>query len=173
MAKVKDYMTTDVPRVKSSDTVLTVAETMKNARSSGVAVYEDDKVVGLITARRLVFEFVTSNKKPEDVKASQIMGPFFRIGPDASTKEAARKIIANSITRLGVFDNEKFLGWISLADLTRELGKRRLIEVVRSHDSEESPEILCPNCRGAFMEKVTNSQGDILRWTCPKCGYSL
>jgi len=173
LAKVKDYMTTDVPRVKSSDTVLVVAETMNRAKSSGVAVYEGDRVVGLITARRLAFEFITLNKKPEDVKASQVMGPFFQISPNASTKEAARKIIAHNITRLGVFDNKKFLGWISLADLTRELGKKRLIGVVRSHESPENPEFLCPNCRRAFMEKVTNNEGEILRWTCPNCKYSL
>ncbi len=106
--------------------MLEVAETMKRAGSSGVAVYEDDKVVGLITARRLAFEFITLNKKPEDVRASQIMGPFYRISPNASTKEAARKIIAQKITRLGVFEDEKFLGWISLADLTREARQKEV-----------------------------------------------
>ncbi len=110
MAKVKDHMTTDVPHVKSSDTVPVVAETMNRVGSSGVAVYEEDKVVGLITARRLVFEFITLNKRPEEVKVSQVMGPFFRISPNASTKEPARKINAHNITRLGVFENEKFLG---------------------------------------------------------------
>jgi CBS domain-containing protein len=46
-------MTTNVPRVKASATVLEAAETMNRAKSTGVAVYEDSKVVGLLTARLL------------------------------------------------------------------------------------------------------------------------
>jgi signal-transduction protein with cAMP-binding, CBS, and nucleotidyltransferase domain/ribosomal protein S27AE len=167
-------MTTDVPRVKSSASVLSAAEAMNRAKSTGVAVVdEDDKVVGLLTARRLLWDFFALNKKPEDVKVSQVMGPFFRIGPNASAREAARKILAHSITRLGVFEDEKFLGWVSLTDLTRELGKRRLIVALRSREEPENPEFLCPKCRRAFMEKVTNNEGDILRWACPNCGYAL
>ena len=173
MARVKDIMTTKVPRVKSSATVLEAAETMNRAMSTGAAVYEDGKVVGLVTARRLLWDFFALNKKPEDVKVSQVMGPFYRISPNASAREAARTILAHNVSRLGVFENEKFLGWVSLTDLTRELGKRRLIVALRSHEEPENPEFLCPKCRRAFLEKVTNDEGAILRWECPKCKYAL
>jgi signal-transduction protein with cAMP-binding, CBS, and nucleotidyltransferase domain len=167
-------MTTDVPRVKSSATVLAAAETMNRARSTGVAVVdEDDRVVGLLTARRLLWDFFALDKRPEDVKVSQVMGPFYRISPDTSAREAARKILAHNISRLGVFEDEKFLGWVSLTDLTRELGKRRLIVALRSREEPENPEILCPKCRRALMEKVTNDEGDILRWACSNCKYAL
>jgi CBS domain-containing protein len=102
---VKDVMTTDVPRVKGSATVLEATETMNEANSNGVAVVDEkDQVVGIITALRLLREFFALNKKPEEVKASQVMGPFYRISPGASTREAARKILANNISRLGVFE---------------------------------------------------------------------
>jgi CBS domain-containing protein/predicted RNA-binding Zn-ribbon protein involved in translation (DUF1610 family) len=171
---VKDIMTTDVPRVKDSATVFDASETMNRTRSTGVAVVnEDNKVVGLITERRLLTDFLPLNKSPGDVKVSQVMGPFYRISPDASTREAARKVLANDITRLGVFDGDKFLGWVSLSDLTREFGKRRLVKLLRLHEEPEEPEFLCPNCRDAFMKKVTNDEGEVLRWTCPNCKYSL
>jgi CBS domain-containing protein/ribosomal protein S27AE len=174
LARVKDVMTTNVPRVKSSATVLESAETMNRANSTGVAVVnEDDQVVGLITALRLLREFFALNKKPEDVKASQVMAPFYRISPNASTKEAARKILAHSVTRLGVFEDDEFVGWVSLTDLTREFSRRRLIDALTSHGESEDTEFLCPNCRGAFLSKVTDDDGEIHRWACPNCRYSL
>jgi len=167
-------MTTDVPRVKSSASVLVAAETMNNAKSTGVAVVgEDGKVVGLLTTRRLLWDFFALNKKPEEVKVSQVMGPFYRISPDASTREAARKLLTHNISRLGVFEDEDFLGWVSLDDLTRELGKRRLVAALKSREKPENPEVLCPQCRRAFMKKITDDKGDILRWLCPNCKYTL
>jgi signal-transduction protein with cAMP-binding, CBS, and nucleotidyltransferase domain len=149
-------------------------DVMNRANSTGVAVVDkDDHVVGLITAMRLLREFYALNKKPEDVKANQVMGPFYRISPGATTKEAARKILAHNITRLGVFEGGEFLGWVSLTDLTREFGRRRLVDALRSHDESEDTEFLCPNCRGAFLGKEANEDGEIQRWTCPNCGYAL
>jgi signal-transduction protein with cAMP-binding, CBS, and nucleotidyltransferase domain len=167
-------MTKNVPRVKSSATVLEAAETMNQANSTGVAVVnEDDKVVGFITALRLLREFFALNKKPGDVKASQLMAPIYRISPIASTKEAARKILADNITRLGVFEGDEFLGWVTLSDLARDFTRKRLTEVLRLHAEPEDQEFLCPNCRDAFMEKVANGMGEVLSWRCPNCGYSL
>ena len=174
MVRVKDVMTTDVPHIKSSATVLEAVKSMNDADSSGaVVVDEDERIVGIITGLRLLREFFPLNKKPEDVRASQVMAPFYRISPDASAKEAARKIVAHSISRLGVFDDEEFLGWVSLTDLTREFGKRRLTDALRSHDETEDKEFLCPNCRAAFLGKIANEDGEIQRWVCPKCGYTL
>jgi len=174
LKRVKEIMTTNVPHVNSSATVLEAAVAMNRGGWSGIAVVdEDEKVVGLLTARRLLREFFALNKKPDEVKVSQVMGPFYRTSPDVSAREAARKILAYRVSRLGVFEGEEFLGWISLTDLTRELGKRRLIRVLMSHEEPENQEFLCSNCRGAFMEKITNDDGDILRWQCPKCKYAL
>jgi signal-transduction protein with cAMP-binding, CBS, and nucleotidyltransferase domain len=167
-------MTTNVPRVGGSATVLEAVEAMNLANSTGIAVVnENGHVMGVITALRLLREFYALNKKPEDVKASQVMGPFYRISPNAATKEAARKILSHGVTRLGVFESEEFLGWVSLTDLTREFGKRRLIDALRSREESEDTEFLCPNCRGAFLDKVANKDGEVQRWACPNCGYSL
>jgi len=167
-------MTTNVPRVRGSATVLEAVEAMNRANSTGIAVVnENDRVMGVITALGLLREFYAMNKRPEDVKASQVMGPFYRIGPNAATKEAARKILSHGVTRLGVFEGEEFLGWVSLTDLAREFGKRRLIDALRSHEESEDTEFLCPNCRGAFLGKVANEDGEVQRWICPNCGYSM
>jgi CBS domain-containing protein len=129
-------MTTNVQRVSRSATVLEAAEVMNRADSTGVVVvHKDDRVVGVVKALRLPREFYALNNKPEEVKASQVMAPIYRIAPDASTKEAARKILANNVTRLGVFEDGRFLPWASLCDLTREFSRTRLIDAVRSHEA--------------------------------------
>ena len=99
--------------------------------------------------------------------------PFFKIGPDDSTKTAAKTMVENGITRLGVFEDEKFLGWVTLTDLAREFSKPRLLEALMAHDAPEEKKVLCPNCRKAFLKQITNSQGEILRWECPNCSYAL
>ena len=91
LARVKDIMTTNVPRVKASATVLEAAETMNRAMSTGVVVCEDDKVVGLLTTRRLLWDFFALNKKPEDVKVSQVMGPILSHRPKRLNKGSGQE----------------------------------------------------------------------------------
>ncbi len=106
MAKVRKVMSTNVPRVKSSDTILEAATVMNREKTSGSAVVEGEKVVGLITERALLWKFVPLNKRPDEVTVGEMLVPFFRIGPDESTKAAAKTMVQNRITRLGVFEDE-------------------------------------------------------------------
>ncbi len=173
MAKVRKVMSTNVPRVKSSDTILQAATVMNRERTSGAAVVEGDKVVGLITERALLWKFVPLNKKPDEVTVGDMLVPFFRIGPDESTKNAAKIMVENRFTRLGVFEGEKLLGWVTLTDLAREFSKPHLLKAIMARDEPEDKQVLCPNCKKAFLEKITNTEGVILRWECPNCRYSL
>ena len=71
----------------------------------------------MITERALLWKFVPLNERPDEVSVGEMLVPFFRIGPDESTKTAAKTMVENRITRLGVFEGEKFLGWVTLTDL--------------------------------------------------------
>lgn len=166
-------MNTKVPWVNTRTTVLEATKVMNKRKSSGVVVFDEDKVVGYLTDRRLLTAFFSLNKKPDEVKVSDVMAPFYRIDPEASTKEAARKITTHGITRLGVFNGETFLGWVSLTDLSRHFAKKNLLDMLRADNESESPEFICPNCRSTFMKQVTNDEGEIIRWQCPKCDHSL
>jgi signal-transduction protein with cAMP-binding, CBS, and nucleotidyltransferase domain len=165
-------MTTQVPKVSSQTTVLEATNVMKKNRSSGVVVFEGQRVLGLVTDRRLLHDFFPLNKKPDEVKVSEVTGPFVRIGPDATTKEAAKKIVDYGITRLGVFDGEKFLGWVTAIDISRHFSRKNLLDRLRSHDEPEAMQVMCPTCRLVLMEKLTDRERRIV-WQCPKCGYAL
>ena len=39
-------------------------------------------------------------------------------------------------------------------------------------DKAEPMEVLCPNCRSGFMERV-GGKGEVVRYQCLNCGYSL
>src|SRR5713226_4639443 len=137
LGKVRKVMSTNVPRVKSSDTILQAANLMNREKTSGAAVVEGDKVVGLITERALLWKFVPLNKKPDEVTVGDMLVPFFRIGPDESTKNAAKIMVENRFTRLGVFEGEKLLGWVTLTDLAREFSRPHLLKALTARDEPE------------------------------------
>src|SRR5260370_19095748 len=109
LAKVRKVMSTNVPRVKSSDTILQAATVMNRERTSGAAVVEGDKIVGLISERGLLWKFVPLNKKTDEVTVGDMLVPFFRIGPDESKKNDGKIMVGNRFTRLGVFQGEKII----------------------------------------------------------------
>jgi predicted transcriptional regulator len=144
---------------------------MNREKVSGVAVFQEDKAIGMLTDRGLLRDFAPLNKRPDEVKVSEIMAPLLKIDAEASTREAAKKIIENAFTRLGVFDGEKFLGWITLTDLGRETSKKNLLDALLRHNEPDVVEVVCPHCRKAVLRKIMNKEGQISRWECPKCKF--
>jgi predicted transcriptional regulator/ribosomal protein S27AE len=166
-------MSTGVVRVSESVTILDACKIMNSKRVSAVAVFQGDKPIGMLTDRGLLRRFIPLNKRPDEIKIGEIAFPLLRIDANVSTKVAAKKIVVNNFTRLGVFDGEKFLGWITLTDLAREASKRRLKDALLSQDEPERRDVLCPNCKKAFLQKIMNANGEVERWECPKCKYAL
>jgi CBS domain-containing protein len=163
-----------IPKVTNETTVLEATNLMNEKGTSAVAVVDDEnKVVGFFGERTLLTEFVKLNKKPDEVKVGKIMHALYRIGPDATTKEAAKMLVDGGTTRLAVYKADVFLGWVTLTDLSRDMSKERLLDRLLSHNAPEVSEVRCPNCNKAFMEKVTNNEGMIVRWQCPNCKYAL
>jgi len=167
-------MQTNVERVNASTSVLEASKIMNDTGSSGVVVFNGDKAVGMLTDRRILRKFIPYNRKPDEVTVKEVMSPLFKIRPDASAKEAKRRLVEAGITRLGVFDGDKFLGWVTLADLdgSSRFGGKPLLNAFFRDAPAEPMEVLCPNCRSGFMEKI-ETKGEVIKYQCPNCGYSL
>jgi signal-transduction protein with cAMP-binding, CBS, and nucleotidyltransferase domain len=167
-------MQTDVERVDASISVFEASKIMNDSGASGVVVFNGDKAVGMFTDRRILRRFVPLNKRPEEVTVKEVMSPFFKIDAEASTKDAKKRLLEAGVTRLGVFEGEKFLGWVTLADLEggSRLSATPLLSALMHDDKAEPMEVLCPNCRSGFMERVAG-KGEVVRYQCPSCGYSL
>jgi predicted transcriptional regulator len=145
---------------------------MNREKVSGVVVFQEDKAIGMLTDRGLLRDFAPLNKRADEVKVSEVMGPLLKIDAEASTKEAAKTIIENAFTRLSVFDGDKFLGWITLTDLARETSKKNLLDALLRHNEPEVSDVVCPRCRKAVLTlRGANIEGQILRWECPKCNF--
>lgn len=177
MARVRDVMTMekDIPKVSTETSVLDATNIMNAKRTSAVAVVNAKRgVVGVFGERTLLTEFVSLNKRPDEVKVGEVMHALYKIKPDATTREAAKEIVDSGTTRLGVYDGGgKFIGWVTLTDLSRHFSRETLVDRLRSHNAPETTEVRCPNCRKDFMEKVTDHEGRIVRWQCPNCGFAL
>lgn len=163
-------MNTKVPRVEYSDTILEAVRVMADNDATGVAVFKGDKVVGVLTERSLLRRFIPRNTKPNQVRVSEVMIPMMRIHRDADVKEAARKIIETGRTRVGVFDGNKFLGWVTITDVARAASRRNLLDVLLRRDKPEAAEIVCPKCKVGVLESRRETGGEIV-WRCDNCSY--
>jgi predicted transcriptional regulator len=163
-------MSTNIPQVNSSATILEACTIMNREKVSGVVVFQEDKAIGMLTDRSLLRDFAPLNKRPDEVKVSEVMAPLLKIDAEASTKEAAKTILGNAFTRLGVFDGDKFLGWVTITDLARETSKKNLLDALLRHNEPEVV-VVCPKCRKAVLTKTMNKEGQILRWECSNCNF--
>jgi predicted transcriptional regulator len=166
-------MSTKIPQVKSSATVLEACTIMNREKVSGVVVFQEDKAIGMLTDRGLLRDFAPLNKRPDEVKVSEVVAPLLKIDAKVSTKEAAKTIVRTAFTRLGVFDGDKLMGWVTITDLARETSKKNLLDALLGHDEPEVWDVLCPNCRKAVLTKIMNKEGQILRWECSKCNFVI
>ena len=173
MVRVREIMTKGMPQVDASATVLEASRVMNAKRASGVVVFEGDAPVGMLTERSLLRRFVRLDKRPDEVAVKDVMAPLMKIDAEASVKAAAKKMLQNGLTRLGVFDGARLIGWVTLTDIARETSKQRLIDSLSSQpESSVQDEMLCPSCRTGIMKKVTDKQGRITRWECPNCMHA-
>lgn len=172
MARVRDIMTTDVPQIDASASVLDAVRLMNDKRKSGVVVFDGGKPAGMFTERSILRRVVVTDKKPSTIPVRDVMAPLLKISADAPVKDAAKLILENSFTRTGVFEGDKLVGWLTLTDIVRANSKKNIVDSLRRGSSKFSDdELVCPECHAAVMKKVTNSRGEILRWECPACGH--
>ena len=86
-------------------------------------------------------------------------------------KDAAEKLVRTNMTRLGVYEKDKLIGWVTLAALGGECSKESLIDHLHRRHKPEPDEILCPVCRLASLTKVSDKDGNIEYWECSNCGH--
>ena len=128
MPKVKDFMTKGVLTVDEEKTIFEAAELMSQKEVGDVVVLKGEIPRGIVTERDFVRR-VVAKKTPLDAKISDVMSkPLITISPEASLKEAARKMVNRGIRRLPVVEQHKLVGIIVVSDFARHLSKKTLTE---------------------------------------------
>jgi CBS domain-containing protein len=128
MTSVKSLMTKRVLTIESQETVLEAAKLMSQKEVGDLIVVDNEMPVGIVTERDFVRR-IMARGKTLDTKVSDVMSsPLVTISPDASVKEAARKMVKHRIRRLPVLKEHKLMGIIVVSDFARHLGRKTLTE---------------------------------------------
>ena len=172
MTKVMNIMSRNLARVDYSTNLLEATKVMSEKGSNGILVEKQGKPVGMLTERSILHRFVSMNVKPSDVQVGKIIGPLLKIDEDASTTTAARKLVENHLSRMGVLKDDKLVGWVTLSDIGRVASKNRLVDTLLQRHKTKTEEFICPNCKLGVLRKVVSRQGNILRWECPNCVHA-
>jgi len=115
LSRVKDEMTTDIPKVMETTLFKDVIFEVSNKRLGTTLVYNsENKAVGIITdgdIRRAIQKF----DDIKHLKAIDFMtNGFKRIDKNEMLSEALEMMDENNITTLAVTDNEEVVGIISI-----------------------------------------------------------
>ena len=128
MATVNDLMTKRTLTIDSKQTVFEAAQLMSQKEVGDLIVVDNEIPVGIVTERDFVRRIIAKGRTV-DTKVSDVMStPLITISPEASLKEAARKMVKHGIRRLPVLKKHKLVGVIVVSDFARHLGKKTLTE---------------------------------------------
>ncbi len=96
----------------------TIAREMISRDAGSVIITENGKAMGIITERDFVKGIVTEDRKPGEVKASELLStPLMTVEPETSIVEASEIMLKANIKRLPVLENGRIVGVISNTDI--------------------------------------------------------
>ena len=128
MVTVNDLMTKRTLTIGLENTISEAAQLMSQKEVGDLIVVDHEMPVGIVTERDFVRRIVAKGR-PYDTKVSDVMTkPLITISPNASLKEAARKMVKHRIRRLPVLKSHKLVGILVVSDFARHLGKKTLTE---------------------------------------------
>ncbi len=115
--KINDVMTPNPKTVKTSDSIQTAAQIMRDEDTGAVPVVDGGRVTGMVTDRDIVIRALADGKftaKISDVVSDDVI----TATQEMSTSEAATLMGEHQIRRLPVVDaGQRLVGIVSLGDL--------------------------------------------------------
>jgi CBS domain-containing protein len=170
---VREVMSSPVISISGNSSVVEAANLMSAQRVGAVIVNDDEeKPLGIVTERDLVFRVVAKDVVPHEVKVRDVMSsPLKVVEPETSLEEAMRIMDRLNIRRLGVTYKGNLEGIITDKDILRVIPT--LIEIVRERsriDLENSPKGpalvgYCSRCE-MYSNNLRNVDGELL---CEDC----
>jgi IMP dehydrogenase len=124
--KIRDYMSTDVRTVQSSDTIDDVADKMESTGFEGFPVCSGNELSGYVTALDIVG--CESNNSVEEVM--QYDYPVAR--PDIKISSAGRVMFRKGISEMLVVENGELVGLVTNQDIIRSQIERTTPSTVNS-----------------------------------------
>jgi signal-transduction protein with cAMP-binding, CBS, and nucleotidyltransferase domain len=95
-----------------------IAREMVSRDAGSAIITENGKAMGIITERDLVKDIVTEDRRPGEVKASEILStPLVTVKPETSVVKASEIMLKANIKRLPVLENGTIIGMVSNTDI--------------------------------------------------------
>lgn len=166
---VKDAMTVNVITVEPSASVTEVADIMVKEGVGSVVVVEDSEAVGIICERDLLEKVISSDLKPGEVTAEDIMEkPLITADPDTDMLDTMRTMVRNEIGHLPVVDEGGLVGIVTVQDVLEVTPQ--ILEVIPEYEEiepseEEIEESVCEICGEARKPLVQYHN----KWICEEC----
>lgn len=123
--KVSEVMTAQVVTAKPSDSIQAVAEIMKRIDTGVVPVFDENKVVGLITDRDIVLRVVAEGGDLSAPVSSAMSEDVQSCRDEDSVADAAGQMASHQLRRLVVLNEQGALtGILSLGDIALDYGNK-------------------------------------------------
>ncbi len=122
MVPVKKIMSKVLLKIDSRSTIQEAAKVMKRERVGSILVTQGDQINGIITETDIVQKLVAANLDPSRTSVEMIMSsPLLTIEADRSVLEANDLMDRKHVRHLGVTEQGKIAGMISVRDLLHPL----------------------------------------------------
>jgi CBS domain-containing protein len=127
--RVRDIMTTDVTMLPASASVETAARVMVENRISGAPVFDQDRVLGVITKSDLA-DPRNWTKEGSSLTVRSVMTPLvYAVRPGDPVMTAVRLMVLENIHRALVVSEEgKVVGIVTPMDVMRAMARGELVQ---------------------------------------------
>jgi|SRR5581483_2200 len=138
--QLKDIMTPTVERLPKDASVREVAQKMKAIDVGMIPVYDDDRLVGMVTDRDLALRVVAEGRDAAQTPAHAVMTPeVIYCFEDQTADEAAQVMEQHQIRRLIVLSrNKRLVGIVSLGDLATHRRSKKVAGEALSEISKDA-----------------------------------
>lgn len=122
MTIARDIMSKKMITIESDVPALEIAKLMDKNMVSSIVVTQEGKPCGIISERDLVSKVVAQNRKPAEIKTTDLMShPLVVISALTPVEEVAEIMVSKRIRRLVVSDERQALGIITVTDFVKHL----------------------------------------------------
>ena len=124
---VNEAMTAQVVTAKPTDSIQAVAKIMKDVDTGAVPVFDNGKVVGLVTDRDIVLRVVSEGGDLKGPVSAVMSGDVQSCKEDDNLADAAAQMASHQLRRLIVTnDTGKLVGILSLGDIAVDYGAKKV-----------------------------------------------
>lgn len=129
MAKVREFMTSEVVSIGSEGRLNEAARLMKQHDVGVLPVVDDGRLCGVVTDRDIVVKGLAEGNQGGKVGDIMSRDPV-TLSPDDDDKRAEKLMSDNEVRRLIVCEDDRIVGMVSVGDLAVNASEKRAGEVM-------------------------------------------